>query len=504
MKEFLKKLFAYDKFYQQIKGNFLYQSYKKYRAKIANFLYDNPSKDFFVVGVTGTNGKTTMVNLIHKILNENLAPTMMFSTAGIKIKNKEIPNIKGRTTPDCFDLQSFLATAKNNWCKVAVLEASSHGLDQSRFEGIKFDFAVLTNITQEHWDYHPTMEDYAEAKKKLFKYVLQNGKESKYASFCVDDTYGKKRFEEMAFDKKISFSLNNSSVLKATKIEEWLDGTYFEFSYLGQKYSATTYLIGDYNICNILGALSVAAEIGIELPKAIKSIENFTGVVGRTDPVYAENGVKYYIDFAHNPDGLEKALNFAANNKGNGKLIVVCGAPGNRETAKRSLMGNIGLYYADTTIFTDDDPEDENRLKILNDMVGEFNNENILNNDFFVIPERHYAIKFATEIAKPWDIVLITGRGHENTQYTNFGNIPFNDKQVVIDLLKEKNIGIKDAWAVKTQYIAHLKAIHSPQTQNMQTMQNTTPMMQWFNPYAQPQISQPNQPSPNMGMFRPS
>ena len=474
MKEFLKKLFAYDKFYQQIKGNFIYQSYKKYRAKLANMLYDNPSKDFFVIGVTGTNGKTTMVNLIHKILNENVAPTMMFSTAWIKIGSRELPNKKGMTSPDCFDLQSVLATAKENGCKMAVLEVSSQGLDQSRFEGVKFDFAVLTNITRDHLDYHGDMDHYAEAKQKLFKYVISNGKENKYAAFCVDDTYGKKRFEEMAFDKKISFSLNNSSVLKATTIEEGLDGTYFEFSYLGQKYTATTYLVGDYNVCNILGALSVAAEIGMELPEAIKSIENFEGVRGRMEGIYTENGVRYYIDFAHTPDGLDKVLNFASQNKGSGRLITICGAPWNRDKEKRPMMGNIALQYSDFTIFTDDDPDTENRLKILNEMTAEFSQGSIIEKDFFVIPERLYAIKMATDIARPWDIVVIAWRGHEATQYTNFGKRNFDDKQVLLNILQEQHVNLKNTKATKEYYLNELKKRHqTPMQPQPVSTQNT-------------------------------
>jgi len=420
MKEFLKKLFAYDKFYQQIKGNLFYQSYKKYRAKFYNFLSENPSKDMFIIGVTGTNGKTTTVNLLHKILNENIAPTVAISTACIKIGNQLLPNTKGMTSPDVVDLQNILATAKASGCKIAVLEVSSQGLDQFRFEGIKFDFAVLTNITQDHLDYHGDMDHYAEAKRKLFKYVLQNGKENKYAAFCVDDTYGKKRFEEMAFDKKISFSLNNSSVLKATRIEESFEGTYFEFSYLGQRYTATTYLTGAYNICNILGALATTTEMGLELPLAIKSIENFGGISGRMEPVYAENGVRYYIDFAHTPDGLDKSLTFAQHAKGKGRVILVCGAPGNRDKDKRHQMGNIALQNSDVTIFTDDDPDTENRLQILRDMVKDFNSDTVLGNEFFIIPERYYAMKMATEIAQPGDIVIFAGRGHEGRQSTNF------------------------------------------------------------------------------------
>jgi UDP-N-acetylmuramyl tripeptide synthase len=220
MKQFLKKLIAYEKFYLTIKDSFLYRSYKKCRAELANTLYNNPSKSFFVIGVTGTNGKTTTVNILHKILNDNVAPTLAISTAMIKVGNEELKNDKKMTSLDNFDLQSLIATAQERGCKIAVIEVSSHGLDQERFAGIEFDFAVLTNITRDHLDYHGTMENYAESKKKLFKYVLANGKEKKYAAICVDGKYGKKRFEEMAFDKKISFSLQASSVMKATHIEE--------------------------------------------------------------------------------------------------------------------------------------------------------------------------------------------------------------------------------------------------------------------------------------------
>ncbi len=160
--------------------------------------------------------------------------------------------------------------------------------------------------------------------------------------------------------------------------------------------------------------------MGLELPLAIKSIENFGGISGRMEPIYAENGVRYYIDFAHTPDGFEKIGTFAQNAKGKGRFILVCGAPGNRDKDKRHQMGNIAMHYADVTIFTDDDPDTENRLQILRDMVKDFNSDTVLGNEFFIIPERYYAMKMATEIAQPGDIVIFAGRGHEGRQSTNF------------------------------------------------------------------------------------
>lgn len=218
------------------------------------------------------------------------------------------------TSLDAFDLQALLSTAKNNGCQVAVLEASSQGLDQHRFEGIEFDVAVLINITHEHLDYHGTMDNYAESKKLLFKNVLSNTKQNKFGVFPSDDQYGRKRFEEMPFDKKINFSLQASSILKATQIIEYLDHTEFTFSYLGQLHRCSTKLLGAYNVSNILAAMAVSIQIGIAIEQIIDSVQAFEGVEGRLEPIM-HKGVHYFIDFAHTPDGLEKTLSFLHGQK---------------------------------------------------------------------------------------------------------------------------------------------------------------------------------------------
>lgn len=457
MKKFIKKVIHYDTIYNSLKDSFIYQIYKKYYAKLASTIYDNPSKDFFVIWVTGTNGKTTIVNLLHKIFNDNIAPTVAISTATIKIWNIEMENKKKMTSLDCFDLQELLATAKENWCKIAVLETSSQWLDQSRFEGIKFDFAVLTNITQDHLDYHKTMDNYAEAKKKLFKNVLKNWKDTKYAAICVDDKYGKKWFEEMAFDQKISYSLDHSAVIKATKIEEWLEGTYFEFSYLGQRFSAVTPLIGSYNVCNILWAISVAVTVWLDINSAIKSIENFTWVAWRMEPIYIE-WIKFFVDFAHTPDGLEKTLKFAADRKWKWRLITVCWAPGNRDKEKRPIMWKIAVNHSDITIFTDDDPDTENRLQILNQLSKTIQEKSYpANKKVFIIPEREYAIQFATEIAQKDDVVVFCGKWHEQVQLTNFGKRLRNDKDILTNLLKSQGKEILNSKQIKKNYLETLK-----------------------------------------------
>ena len=474
MKKLIKKLIWYDSIYSSIKDSMFYQTYKRLRAKLANELYNNPSQDFFVIWVTWTNWKTTVVNLLHKILNDNVAPTVAISTANIKIWNQEIENTKKMTSLDSFDLQQTLATAKASWCKIAVLETSSQWLDQFRFEWIKFDFAVLTNITMDHLDYHKTMENYAQAKKKLFKYVLANGKDKKYAAFCTDDKTGKKRFEEMAFDQKISYSIYNSAVIKATKIEEWFEWTYFEFSYLWQKFSWTTQLIWSYNICNIMWAIAVATSIWLKIEPILKSIESFEWVSWRMDPVYID-WVKFFVDFAHTPDGLEKTLNFASSRKWDKwRLITICWAPGNRDKEKRPIMWEIAVRYSDVIIFTDDDPDTENRLSILNQLSKTIQEKWYpARKKVFIIPERQYALQFATEIAKKWDIVVSCGKWHEQVQLTNFWKRKRNDKKVLTKILQSQNKTILNSNEIKKAYLNNLKLEKS--SNSISTQQYYTP-----------------------------
>lgn len=484
MKKFLKKLIRYDKIYETLKDSVFYQTYKRLRAKLAAELYNHPSKDFFVIWVTGTNWKTTVVNLLHKILNDNVAPTVAISTANIKIWNEIMENTKKMTSLDCFDLQQTLATAKASWCRIAVLETSSQWLDQYRFEWIKFDFAVLTNITMDHLDYHKTMENYADAKKKLFKYVLTNWKDKKYASFCTDDKIGKKWFEEMAFDQKVSYSIHNSAVIKATKIEEWLEGTYFEFSYLWQKFSGTTQLIWSYNICNIMWAISVATSLWLEMNPIIKSIEDFEWVSGRMEPVYTD-WVKYYVDFAHTPDWLEKTLSFANSNKWEWRLIAIVGAPGNRDKEKRPIMWDIAVKYADVIIFTDDDPDTENRLSILNQLSKTIQEKWYSNKKkVFIIPERRYALQFATEIARKWDVVVSCGKWHEQVQITNFGKRKWNDKKVLSAILQSQNKTILNTKEIKKAYLQNLR---------IEKSENSITTEQYFSAAPAPEIK--NTPS---------
>ncbi len=435
MKELIKKIIAYDRIYDTIKTSFVYQAWKRFMAHIANLIYWYPSRDFFIIWVTWTNWKTTVVNLIHKMLSERVSSTVMVSTAAIKIWNKEIVNEKKMTSLDVFDLQSILATARSQWCKIAVLEVSSHGIDQYRFEWVDFDFAMLTNITHDHLDYHGNMDNYINAKKKLFKYVLRNKKPNKYAVFPADDRIGRERLEDMAFDKKITFGIKNSAILRAENIIEKIDNTEFDILYLWKSYHMVTYLPGTYNVYNILSALSVAVQIWLDIEQAISSLQWFRWVSGRMERV-EKDWINYFVDFAHSPDALEKTLTFLQDIKKDGKLIVVWWAPGNRDKLKRPDMWTIVYNYADVMIATDDDPDTENRVKIIDQLTEKIRDQDWTIKQVLIVPERYLAIKLATDIARPWDIVMFAGKWHETVQLTNFWKRKWNDKDVLLDIIK--------------------------------------------------------------------
>jgi len=432
IKWFVKKVIAYDRLYPILRTSFLYIWRKKLSGQWANLIYNNPSKDFFVIGVTGTNGKTTTVNLLHHMLNVLVGKTAMISTAQIKIGNKTMPNTQKMSSLDVWDLMATLALAREQGCKIAVLEVTSIGLEQFRFDGVSFDVWVLTNITEDHLDYHWTMENYARAKKKLFDYVLRNKKSQKFAVFPRDDLYGRKWAEDMPFDKKITYGLYGSSVLQAEQLSEKIDGTSFRVSYLGKEYAVDSPLVGAYNVSNVLAAMAVLVEMWFTLPKIIQTIPSFPGVPGRMES-FMHNDVRYFVDFAHSPDALEKTLTYLQQIKWSGRLFVVFGAPWNRDKGKRPKMWAIVDRMADVLIATDDDPDTENRLDILAQLVKNVQRTQ----DFFVIPAREKAIAFAVDNAGPGDIVLLAGKWHETVQRTNFGHRPWSDKEELLSLFAD-------------------------------------------------------------------
>lgn len=309
MKNFLKKIMLYEVWFPYFSETYIYKRVKTLLAKWAIVKYGDPSRGMFIIGVTGTDGKTTTCNLIHQVINDNLGKALLVSTANIKIGDQETFNHYKMTSLDPSYMQALLATAKAKGCRYAVLEVASHGIDQNRFTGVEFDMAILTNITSEHLDYHKTFENYANVKKSFFQSVLKNKKPVKYAVFPRDDEKGRQWEEEMNFDKFLSYSLVSSSSLKGENIQLSPDGTVFTVSYLGTPYTVHMPLRGRYNVLNALAAFSAGTLLGIDPHAIAKSLGQLEGVAGRMQKV-AHGGVNYFIDFAHTPNALDNALSY--------------------------------------------------------------------------------------------------------------------------------------------------------------------------------------------------
>ncbi len=433
MKELIKTLTLYNYLYPVISKTGLYKALKRLYGQGATMLNGDPSQGFFVIGVTGTDGKTTTCNLIHHILNTQVGKTLLVSTANIKIGDQETFNDKKMTSLDINDLLGIMSSAKAAGCKMAVLEVSSHGLDQLRFEWIQFDMAVLTNITPEHLDYHGTFEKYANTKKVLFQYVLWNTKKNKMAVLPKDDENGRRRSETMTFDSMMTFGIHNTAMMRGAQVQQYDDHTTFTIEYLGQTYPAQTSLVGEFNVYNVLTALSAASLIGLPIQQGISAIAWFTQVDGRMN-VLEHDGVKYVIDYAHTPHALESVLSYLFTIKGTGNLIHIFWATGNRDKYKRPDMGNISEQYADVMIVTDDDPDIENRLDIIAQVLSEVKRSE--GDRLYVIPEREFAIQLSTQIAQPGDIVVMTWLGHQQIQITNRGKRERNDEQVLKKILQ--------------------------------------------------------------------
>lgn len=424
MKEFIKSITGYNYFFGIIHRTSIYKWIKKILGQRATFVTGNPSKWFFVIGVTWTDGKTTTCNLIHHILNTQVGKTLLISTANIKIGDQEIFNSKKMTSLDIKDLLTIMAQGKSQWCTIAIIEVSSHGLDQLRFEGIQFDMAILTNITPEHLDYHGTFEEYVEAKKTLFHYVLTNTKTNKIAILPKDDETWRQRAEQMTFDNMITFGIRSTAMMRANNVQQYRDHTSFSLEYLWNQYPVNTSLVWEFNVYNCIAAMSAATAIGLPIEKSINAIQSFTQVNGRMNMIEYE-WVTYIIDYAHTPHALESVLSYTSSIKESWRLIHVFGATGNRDRYKRAEMGQISVQLSDISIITDDDPDIENRLDIISELTQSISH--LEGDTVHIIPEREFAIMFAKNIAQQGDIVVITGLWHQQIQITNYGIRTRND-----------------------------------------------------------------------------
>lgn len=403
-------------------------------------IYGSPSSQMMVIWVTWTDWKTTTCNLIHHIIQENLWNCVMVSTANIKFGTQDSFNSSKMTSLNVYDLNELLSQAKSQGFQYAVIETSSHGLSQYRFEGISFSCGVLTNISSEHLDYHADIDDYAQTKKKLFLNVIKNGLIQKLAVLPKDDEYWRKRMNEIIFDKQIDYGINISSSLKAENIVEYIDHTDCEMKYLWKSNPLTLLLPAKFNVYNALAATWVGILMGINIEQITNSLKTFQPVDGRVN-ILKHNNVTYIVDFAHTPAALKSLLDYVNSTKWTGKVITLFWAPWLRDIYKRPEMWKVVGQLSDIIILTEDDSQSEDVYTIIS-QVQKWINRNEWDN-FFIQASRESALKLALEIANDWDIIVCAWKWHERALLTNNGKTERNDMQKIKEFLGINEIIVK-------------------------------------------------------------
>ncbi|MCK9378523.1 MAG: UDP-N-acetylmuramoyl-L-alanyl-D-glutamate--2,6-diaminopimelate ligase [Candidatus Moranbacteria bacterium] len=414
------------------------------QAVVANFWYGFPSKKIKVIGVTGTNGKTTTVQMIARILEEAGFRVAVASTINFKLNGKEKVNKTKFTTLSAFAVQKFILDAVLGQHDFVVLETSSHSLDQCRVWGVKYDTAVITNVTREHLDYHKTMEQYRKAKKILFKKAenivvnLDMEKPEYYLSADVEKKYGYSVNNQESRIKNQELRIKNQDDYSTVKAENAkLSINSSQFSVLNSQFLLN--LPGMFNIENALAAICVGMIYDIKEDIIARALEKINGIPGRMESVSNDRGLNIIIDYAVTPDSLEKLYGLIREfrNIEGGKIIAVFGSCGERDRGKRPIMGEIVSRTADYVIITNEDPYGEDPSQIMNELESGIKNHK-LDKTYFKIIDRQEAIKKALQIAKPGDFVIVTGKGAEETMAVSATErIPWNDKNVIQEVLRE-------------------------------------------------------------------
>lgn len=398
---------------------------RKALGHLAACFYDYPGSKLRLFGVTGTNGKTTTTHLVKAVLEAAGQPAGLLGTVGNRL-GEELLKAE-RTTPEALDLQYILHQLVSLRAKAAVMEVSSHALALHRTEGTEFDVAVFTNLTQDHLDFHQDMTDYFNSKARLFINLGQGVKQGpKYAVINGDDPYGG-RLAELTSVPVITYGCSPVCQFQARNIDLAPSGATCQVTWPGGVVDLKLKLTGRFNIYNALAAFAVALREGIDPLTAAEALGQVSGVPGRFEQVHQGQPYAVVVDYAHTPDGLENILE-AARQVTSGRLIVVFGCGGDRDRGKRPLMGQIAARLSDYCIVTSDNPRGEEPEAIIADIIPGL--EKIPEANYQVFVDRRQAIATALALARPEDMVVIAGKGHETYQIIKDKILPFDDRQV--------------------------------------------------------------------------
>ena len=395
---------------------------RKALATMAANYYGHPSKKLKLIGVTGTNGKTTTVYILKSMLEKAGYKVGLVGTIANYIGDEELKS--ERTTPESLELQKLFSDMVDKGCEYCVMEVSSHSLELDRVYGCEFEVGIFTNLTRDHLDFHKTFDNYYNAKFKLFE-------RSKTSVINIDDNYGYRVLNDVKKiegKKILTYSIKNESDFKATNIK--LDKGDMHYEVNGSEYISS--LPGEYNIYNGLGAIAALNSLKIKEEYIKDGIKNVV-VPGRCERIGHKYDIPYeiVIDFAHTPDGLKNILETLRGFTTN-RLIAVYGCGGDRDKVKRAEIGRVGTEIADLAIITSDNPRNEDPMAIIKEIVS-----GIKKTNYLAIENRVEAIKLALSMAEPGDVVVMAGKGHENYQITNDGIIHFDEREIVDEILKK-------------------------------------------------------------------
>ena len=391
---------------------------------LASNFYGNPSKDLILIGVTGTNGKTSVSTLLFDVFQKMGYLSALISTVEYRIGNEVFPST--HTTPDIVTLNKILSKAVEQGCQYAFMEVSSHGIHQGRIDGLNFRIAGFTNITHDHLDYHKTFLEYLNTKKQFFDELPQTA----VAITNVDDKNGLVMLQNTKAKKK-TYALKTLADYQGKLLEADFNGMLLNFN--GKEFWTT--LTGKFNVYNLLLVFAIARELGFEENEILTVISQLKRVNGRFEVLKSQGGIIFVVDYAHTPDALENILDSINEIRTkNERLITVFGCGGDRDREKRPEMGKVATRKSTLAIITSDNPRTEDPMQIIKEIEAGIEVENF--SKYTTIPDRKEAIKMAIKFAEPKDIILVAGKGHETYQEINGVRHHFDDKEVILELTK--------------------------------------------------------------------
>lgn len=398
-------------------------------ALLANKFYDFPSRKLNLIGITGTNGKTTTSYLVESVLKHAGQKVAGIGTINYRIGNKVF--IGSNTTPESLDLQELFHKMVIEEIESVVLEVSSHALALNRVMGCKFDTAVYTNLSLDHLDFHKTMEEYFSAKMRLFSDFA----DLRMVVINVDDPWGRRIIDKTSC-KVLTYGINSQAGIMADRIECSIEGINFLGKTPAGEINIESKLIGEYNLYNLLAAIGAGLSQDIDLSDIKKGVEALRVIPGRCEKVDAGQDFAVIVDYAHSPDALEKILQ-TMRKLTKGKVIVIFGCGGNRDKTKRPLMGEIAAKYSDYAIITSDNPRDEDSFRIMVEIEEGFKKVCLSKDRYILIEDRGEGISCGIKLAEKGDIVLIAGKGHEDYQIIGKKIIHFDDRETAKNILKK-------------------------------------------------------------------